>query len=405
MSSERRDVDLSILIPTRNRPALATVAVRSALAAIGPDDEVVVADNSDEPLELRFDDPRLRVIRAPRVLAMPDNWEAVLAAARGRWVMLFNDKCRAVPGPLRELRAAIPPGVKAATYATAMFWQDLPEADALDPERLWTTPGTLVVSKDRPRAALKDSAPALRTWFDTVTYHPELPMLYTAVVHRDVLAAGRARTGRFFIGVAPDVASGVHILMNTDRYLETTYPAVLGQLPSDPLRWSNGASQLAGGALAKKFEAEFGRSPFARRRLPNTVTCTVFETLYAFHDLLGPSLPRPSWRTLANQATREIEFNQKGKRLGAHWSLLRATQSPLPRPAAALEQARLVATLRVYRALSRVAPGLPALVARKKGIEDRSEHLEVSDLPSAIGLVESRSHEVGSSSDVQRASL
>src|SRR5450432_1338600 len=99
-------IRVSIVIPTRNRPALAVLAVRAALEAAGCDDEVIVADNGDQPLRLDNNDARLRTLRADRVYSMPDNWERGVRAARGQDLLVMADKHRLVPGSLDRLLAA-----------------------------------------------------------------------------------------------------------------------------------------------------------------------------------------------------------------------------------------------------------------------------------------------------------
>ena len=367
---------------------MAKVAARAALAAAGPNDEVVIADNSDEPIALGIVDSRLRMVRASRVLSMPENWENALRASRGQWNIMLADKFRIVPRVLRALRQSIPKGTKVATYARPEFWQELSDADALDFGRLESSPGTLTRSDAEPRMVLREAAPAFRRWFNSVKYMPELPMLYTAIVHRDVIAAGYSRSAHFFFGNSPDVASSLQILSSVDAYWETNLPAVLVHLPSNSLTWSNGASNLVGGDLAKQFVKEFGTSPFERHRLPAGLTSGVFETLLTYRELHGNDSPKPSWRMLASQATREIEAPRKTDRSRQHIRLLRATQSPHPRPSAALEQMGMIGILRTYRALTKVAPFLPQLVWRAKKLDLLARRSREPNLQAAIERLE-----------------
>src|SRR5439155_1533464 len=69
----------SIVMPTRNRAQLLQFALQSALDQPTADLEVVVSDNDsrdDTPaVARRFNDPRVRYVRTPETLAMPDSWE------------------------------------------------------------------------------------------------------------------------------------------------------------------------------------------------------------------------------------------------------------------------------------------------------------------------------------------
>ena len=77
----------SILMPTRNRAQLLQFALQSALDQPTADLEIVVSDNDsrdDTPaVARRFNDPRVRYVRTPETLAMPDSWEFALSHATG----------------------------------------------------------------------------------------------------------------------------------------------------------------------------------------------------------------------------------------------------------------------------------------------------------------------------------
>src|SRR4051794_36581861 len=91
----------SILVPTRGRPELAGLAIRSALAQTYPDFEVVVSDNNrDNAHDARMkevvaalDDSRIVHVRPDRVLGMPDNWQNALRHSRGERVIVLEDDC------------------------------------------------------------------------------------------------------------------------------------------------------------------------------------------------------------------------------------------------------------------------------------------------------------------------
>lgn len=82
---------LSIIIPTRDRPQLLPRAVQSALSQTMTDLEVIVVDDaSTQPVDLPVD-PRLRVIRlsTPRGGAGARN--VGTEAAQGRWIAYLDD--------------------------------------------------------------------------------------------------------------------------------------------------------------------------------------------------------------------------------------------------------------------------------------------------------------------------
>jgi Glycosyl transferase family 2 len=84
-------MQLSVIIPTRDRPQLLPRAVQSALSQTMTDLEVIVVDDaSTQPVDLPAD-PRLRVIRlsTPRGGAGARN--VGTEAARGRWIAYLDD--------------------------------------------------------------------------------------------------------------------------------------------------------------------------------------------------------------------------------------------------------------------------------------------------------------------------
>lgn len=87
---------VSILLPTHNRPDLAEMALRSALAQTYAHIEIVVTDNSDDDLTLqRFAPyveqyPQLRYIRSKPCGAM-ENFQQCYALARGEYINFLMD--------------------------------------------------------------------------------------------------------------------------------------------------------------------------------------------------------------------------------------------------------------------------------------------------------------------------
>jgi hypothetical protein len=319
---------VSLLIPTRNRPELCALAVEAALRGLGPDDELVLADNGDAPLDLPAplaSDPRLRHLRpGPRPLSMPDNWERALQAARGEWLLLLADKYMLVPGALTALRRRLDarPSLRLATYGYAVLRQELPPGRDRDPAELRARGGELRWPANHAETALLDARAALRDLYARPAYPRRHPMLYTALAHRDLIADGR-RHGRFFVGSCPDVVSAARLLAACDAYLDTHLPLVMVQYPGDAAAWSTGAATVAGGDLSRRFFGELGD---AQRREPveRLVAGAILETLLAF-AATRPDLAesaRLDWTEFAKQAAREIEGLAFLSRPGWHLRLL-----------------------------------------------------------------------------------
>ena len=82
---------LSIIIPTHNRPHLLSAAVQSALDQTYQDLEVVVVDDASSPPVQLPEHPQLRVIRLEQGVGGAGARNVGTRAARGRWVTYLDD--------------------------------------------------------------------------------------------------------------------------------------------------------------------------------------------------------------------------------------------------------------------------------------------------------------------------
>ncbi|TMM39790.1 MAG: glycosyltransferase family 2 protein [Actinobacteria bacterium] len=127
---------VSVVIPTRLRPALVPRAVCSALAQALTDIEVVVVIDGPDPdtreVLAAIADPRLRIVELERSGGAPAARNVGVDHARAAWTALLDDDDEWLPepGPRRHLRvrrvqgahAAVParttPGARAGTHGT-----------------------------------------------------------------------------------------------------------------------------------------------------------------------------------------------------------------------------------------------------------------------------------------------
>lgn len=111
--------EVSIVIPTRDRPSWLMAAVRSALAQTGPLVEVVVSDDGSATAtaeRLRaLADPRVRLLRRPSSAGVARARNAGARASTGRWLSFLDDDDLWAPDKLsRQLSAATAQGADAA---------------------------------------------------------------------------------------------------------------------------------------------------------------------------------------------------------------------------------------------------------------------------------------------------
>jgi glycosyltransferase involved in cell wall biosynthesis len=99
--------DVSVVIPTRNRPHLIGRAVASAMAQEGPSVDVVVVDDGSEAeaaaaiREVCAADPRVRCLRNEESIGNPASRNRGLEQATGRLFCTLDDDDEFLPGKLR----------------------------------------------------------------------------------------------------------------------------------------------------------------------------------------------------------------------------------------------------------------------------------------------------------------
>lgn len=132
--------EISVVIPTRNRPTLVTRAVHSALHQTFADIEVlVVVDGPDDATLAALSaigDPRLRVVTSPRQEGAPNARNRGAREARGAWVALLDDDDEWHPDKLSVQRALALGSQAALPIVISRLIMRTPRADLVLPRRL-----------------------------------------------------------------------------------------------------------------------------------------------------------------------------------------------------------------------------------------------------------------------------
>ena len=210
-------VQISVLLPTRNRPADAARTIRSILRQdVSAPFEVVVTENSDEggavdDLRREFaDEPRVRLHRTGG-LALDENWEAALSAADGEYLILTGDKV-----PLRRHALSTALGACERHACLVAGWRLTGFVDEVSPSRLFAFAGSdaqrVVGTTDLVAAFIREPEWAHRQGF-------HLPIGLGAVLfhHSLARAARQGPAGALFVPLAPDYTSIFQLLALTDR--------------------------------------------------------------------------------------------------------------------------------------------------------------------------------------------
>jgi glycosyltransferase involved in cell wall biosynthesis len=132
--------EVSVVIPTCNRPDLATRAVRSALTQTFADLEVVVVIDGPDPATeealASIEDPRLRVLPLPQQGKAPNARNQGALTATGRWTAFLDDDDEWLPAKLEvQLKLAATATRPSPVVATRLISRT-PRSDTVMPRRL-----------------------------------------------------------------------------------------------------------------------------------------------------------------------------------------------------------------------------------------------------------------------------
>lgn len=279
----------SIVLPTKNRPQLAAIAVDSVLRQTFPDFEVVVVDNNEDDrtatalADVR--DPRFRRV-ATGGLSMPDNWEEAVAAASGDYVCILEDKQVLKRDALARIEEAV-----AGRQVESVRWQTDALVDVGLGKRLRR--GRRIVERPTEMAC----GEILRT-FAASSYGISkrlLPLGHFSAVHRSLLERIReSPLGRVCPPRSPDytlafgqLALGESVLLMPDSLVAFSTVAV-----------SNGANARRKQGGADAMARELGRAAEEAYDLVPIKAITVANGIYNdflhMRDALGGHLAEVS---------------------------------------------------------------------------------------------------------------
>src|ERR1700752_335544 len=192
-----------VVIPTRNRSAIAMNAIRSVLDERLENVEVMVSDNSTSETEREAlaafcntrGDARLRYVRPPEPLAMPAHWQWALGQAlafyQASHVTYLTDRMMFRTGSLAEaLKLASLNVDKIVSYNMDRI------VDHVRPIRVEQYPAT--------QKLVEIQTVELSRLLSQSIFHAGLPRMLNCIVPREVFARMQERFGDVFSSIAPD---------------------------------------------------------------------------------------------------------------------------------------------------------------------------------------------------------
>lgn len=132
------NVDVSIVIPTHNRPELLLKAVNSALSALPPGGELIVTDDESEPPAsetlVGIDHPSLFVTRNPGKSGAAANRNHGVRKATGKIIFFLDDDDLLFPGYVKRVLSALKKKPEAAWGFSATASHTDTAIDPIEPE-------------------------------------------------------------------------------------------------------------------------------------------------------------------------------------------------------------------------------------------------------------------------------
>lgn len=274
---------ISLLVPTRNRLPYLKHTLQSALDQKDDRLEIVVADNATEDGTREYLaslGSRIKVVRSETPISMTENWHRGLDAITGEWVIVIGDDDALLPpfmGVMSDIIGRMPNTEMISCKHAIYRWPDAPAEQNLL---------TFQLSKS---GKVVPSAEALRAIFEDIHNIYSPAGLYHCLTRTRVIDRIKAQCGEYWLGLSPDIGSGLLHLAFTESYLLTPYPvSVMGFSKS-----STGMGFRVGGpgaASANEFRRLSDMKPL-QRYLPEfsqeQFNITVWRLLLEWQDYIA----------------------------------------------------------------------------------------------------------------------
>ncbi|HWB20298.1 MAG TPA: glycosyltransferase, partial [Phycisphaerales bacterium] len=271
----------SIVIPTRNRADLLKLAVRTVIAQSFDDYEVLVSDNAsaDHTAQViaSFRDSRIRSVRTPTSLVMPESWAFALSHARGEYVMFLCDDDALHPRALASIDA-----VANQTNADVIYWRwcHYQHAD-------WSgSAGQDIFSFGPPfsdRVFNVNAERLLECAYDMrLSHNANVPRMLNTAVHRS--AIDRAREGSNGLGAQAPAANGIFRPASPDWAAMVALCAHAKRMAflDAPLLVAGACAQSIGASATRRDEAARAYLRDIRARYPNLILPATTATLHCW---------------------------------------------------------------------------------------------------------------------------
>lgn len=218
----------SIVLPTKNRPALLRDAINSVLLQNFDDYELIVSDNfNDEKTKSVVDEFKsnlhLVYLRTKSELNIPDHWEFATKNTKGVYTLILTDRAFLGQGALKDIHDTI---VGSKEDIPVVFWN----YGYFDEKT-----GVMLGEKKGAGIRILNSVNLIKNFSQTLDAH-YLPRPHVGCYKRSLIQKIKEDLGRLYMPFGPDYTSSM---------LALAYSASVMYLPR-PLVFFQGASLSSG---------------------------------------------------------------------------------------------------------------------------------------------------------------
>lgn len=221
------DPRISVIVPTLRRADTLRRCLRTLTSQAFADCEFVIQNNGHDAAVAAVardcDDERVRHFATETVLPMADNWELALSHARGEIITLVGDDDGLLPDAC-AIAASLFSRHDIELLSWSPYWYFWPKYfHAGFSNRLLAE-----VNFDFFAEEISSRAELSRV-YNYVAPYSRLPMIYNSFMHRRVIDRVRGELGRYFVGISPDVTSGLVNAARSNSFVRLSRPlSVIG---------------------------------------------------------------------------------------------------------------------------------------------------------------------------------
>jgi len=213
---------LSIVVPTKNRYFYLKYLIDLVNDLNSGEVELVIQDNSDDNTEfLRYLDthsyPFIRYSYIKGQIPMSDNSDKAILNSRGKYVCFLGDDDGFTKGILDGVKWMDEKGVEAVKPAERIcyYWPDAPSEHSAE---LVYKPFTGCVEYKDPFNEL------IKVLKGGIVNRGNMPLVYHAIVRRDILDKVYNKCGTYFPGNSPDISNAVALSLVVKKYAIVDLP-------------------------------------------------------------------------------------------------------------------------------------------------------------------------------------